>query len=310
MPRGICLIGWTNKEGFFLIGKSPSENFELTEQEIMRIGSLHRMRRLDANVITLKLKELNVVSFFSGLITAQYYIAPNFVIALLLEKHENPRDYIKALPLGSKMVLQEFPVKRFDARTTTFRDVLSNIGQTYNTTLPLLYEALLNNQIEINEDELAIILAAEQKASTIEQEYETLKDELQNKDSMIATLQNMIKEHSEKIKSEETMARFKATLESKMKIEELKSSNLKLEKSVNEKEQNYKEECNMNELHQETITLLLDYKLVMQLRDVDTREFLNNLLEMLRPYSDEFHLELRDRIEDYIKHIEWIPESS
>ena len=95
-----------------------------------------------------------------------------------------------------------------------------------------------------------------------------------------------------------------------MKIEELKSSNLKFEKIVNEKEQKYKEECNMNELHQETITLLLDYKLVMQLRDVDTREFLNGLLEMVRPYSDEFHLELRDRIEDYIKHIEWIPESS
>ncbi len=308
MPRGICLIGWTNKEGFFLISKHPSENFELTEQEIMRIGSLHRMRRLDANVITLKLKELSVVSFFSGLITAQYHIAPNFVIALLLEKHENPRDYIKILPLGSKMVLQEFPVKRFDARTTTFRDVLSNIGQTHITTLPLLYEALLNNQIEINEDELAIILAAEQKASTITQEYEKLKEDLQNKDSMIATLQNMIKDYSDKIKSEETMARFKATLESKMKIEELKAGILKLEKIVNEKEQKYNEECNMNELHQETITLLLDYKLVMQLRDVETREFLNSLLEMIHPYSDEFHLELMDRITDYLKHIEWVPE--
>ena len=107
MPLGISLIGWTNKEGFFLINKYPND-FDLNEEEIMRIGSLHRMRRLDANVITLKLKDLNVCSFFSGLITAQYYIAPNFVISLFLEKHEDPKAYTKILPLGSKIVLSEF----------------------------------------------------------------------------------------------------------------------------------------------------------------------------------------------------------
>ncbi|MHA1264461.1 MAG: hypothetical protein ACTSRS_04420 [Candidatus Helarchaeota archaeon] len=307
MPRGIALIGWTNKEGFFLIHKYP-ETFELTPQEIMRIGSLHRMRRLDANVISLKLKELNVVSFFSGLITAQYYIAPNFVISLLLEKTENPKDYLKTLPLGAKIVLSEFPVKRFDARTTTFRDVLSNIGQTYLETLPRLYEALVQHQIEINEDELAIILAAEHKAATIEQEYEQLKEEVENKNSMIATLQGMIDELSQKIKSEETMARFKASLESKMQIEGLKSEIVALKKELNEIKQKYEGECKMNELHQETITYLLDYKLVMQLRDAETREFLQSLIELLAPYSDEFHLDLIERIQNYLKQIEWVPE--
>ncbi|NVM53348.1 MAG: hypothetical protein HWN66_06555 [Candidatus Helarchaeota archaeon] len=307
MPRGLCLIGWTNKEGFFLISKYP-EDFELTKEEIMRIGSLHRMRRLDANVITLKLKDLNVVSFFSGLITAQYHIAPNFVLSLLLEKHENSMDYVKTLPLGSKIVLSEFPVKRFDARTTTFRDVLSNIGQTYTQTLPALYDALINHQIEINEDELAIILAAERKASAIEREYEQLKDDLQNKESMIQTLNSMIKEYTEKIKSEETMAKFKATLESKMKIEELKSAILSFQKKLMEKETAFKKEQEMNELHQETITLLLDHKLVMQQRDIEINEFLKSLLAVLTPYQDEFHLELIDRIQDYLKHIEWTPE--
>ena len=307
MPRGICLIGWTNKEGFFLISKYPA-NFELTEEEIMRIGSLHRMRRLDANVITLKLKDLNVVSFFSGLITAQYHIAPNFVIALLLEKEENPKDYIQTLPLGSKIVLSEFPVKRFDARTTTFRDVLSNIGQTYLKTLPALYNSLISNEIQVNEDELAIILATEQKAATIEREYEQLKEELKNKDSMIQTLNTMIKEHTAQIRSEETLARFKATLDSKMQIEELKAKISALQSQVQDKEQTCKEELKMNELHQETITLLLDGKLVMQNRDIETREFLKSLIEYLKPNDNDFHLELIDRIEDYLKHIEWIPE--
>ena len=275
----------------------------------MRIGSLHRMRRLDANVITLKLKDLNCVSFFSGLITAQYYIAPNFVLALLLEKEENPKDYIQTLPLGSKIVLSEFPVKRFDARTTTFQDVLSNIGQTYVKTLPALYNSLINNEIQVNEDELSIILATEQKAATIEREYEQLKEELKNKDSMIKTLNTMIKEHTEQIRSDETLARFKATMDSKMQIEELKVKNSALQNQVQEKEQSCKEERKMNEFHQETITILLDGKLVMQNRDIETREFLKSLAEALKPYNDDFHLELIDRIEDYLKHIEWIPES-
>jgi hypothetical protein len=307
MPRGICLIGWTNKEGFFLIHKYP-ETFDLTEEEIMRIGSLHRMRRLDANVISLKLKDLNVVSFFSGLITAQYYIAPNFVISFLLEKNEESKDFIKTLPLGSKMVLSEFPVKRFDARTTTFHDVLSNIGQTYLETLPALYTSLLDNQIQINEDELSIILAAEQKGTAIEREYEQLKEEVKTKDSMIQTLQQMIKEHTEVIKSEETLAKFKATLNAKMEIEDLKTKVSALQKQLNDKIQVYKEEQKMNELHQETITFLVDYKLVMQHRDIETREFLKSLLEILAPYQDDLHLDLKEQIEDYLKHIEWIPE--
>jgi len=274
----------------------------------MRIGSLHRMRRLDANVITLKLKDLNCVSFFSGLITAQYHIAPNFVIALLLEKEENPKDYIQTLPLGSKIVLSEFPVKRFDARTTTFRDVLSNIGQTFLKTLPALYNSLVNNEIQVNEDELSIILATEQKAATIEREYEQLKEELKNKDSMIQTLNTMIKEHTAQIRSEETLVRFKATMDSKMQIEELKAKISAQQSQVQDKEQSWKEELKMNELHQETITLLLDGKLVMQHRDIETREFLKSLVEALKPYDDDFHLDLIDRIEDYLKHIEWIPE--
>jgi len=307
MPKGICLIGWTNKEGFFLIGKYPEE-CQLTDEEIMRIGSLHRMRRLDANIITLKLKELNCASFFSGLITAQYHIAPNFIIAFLLDKNEDPKDYLKTLPLGAKIVLSEFPVKRFDARTTTYHDVLSIIGQTYKQTLPALFEALSNNKIEVNEDELAIILAAEQKAATIEREYEQLKENLKNKENMIETLHNMIKEHTEQIRSEETLARFKATLDSKMQIEELKAKVSALQKEISDKEEAFKEGQKMNSIHQETITLLLDYKLVMQQRDIETREFLKGLLDTMRSYDDDFHIDLIDRIEDYLRHIEWIPE--
>jgi hypothetical protein len=115
-------------------------------------------------------------------------------------------------------------------------------------------------------------------------------------------------EHTEQIRSEETLARFKATLDSKMQIEELKAKISAFQSQVQDKEQTCKEELKMNELHQETITLLLDGKLVMQNRDIETREFLKSLIEYLKPNDDDFHLELIDRIEDYLKHIEWIPE--
>ena len=49
MPRGIALIGWTNKEGFFLIYKYP-EDIALTKEEVMRIGS-DRMIPVDVRVI-------------------------------------------------------------------------------------------------------------------------------------------------------------------------------------------------------------------------------------------------------------------
>ncbi|MDD1776626.1 MAG: hypothetical protein LUQ65_00535, partial [Candidatus Helarchaeota archaeon] len=81
-----------------------------------------------------------------------------------------------------------------------------------------------------------------------------------------------------------------------------------IQNQAQEKEQACKEERKMNELHQETITLLLDGKLVMQNRDIETREFLKSLIEALKPHNDDFHLDLIDRIEDYLKHIEWIPE--
>lgn len=197
MPKGIVLIGWTNKEGFFLIYKHP-ESVSITDEEIMRIGSAHRMRNLDANAITLHEKELNVVSFFSGLITSKYHIAPNFVLSLLLEKHENPRDYIKTLPKGSEIVLSEFPVKRFDARTTSFQDVLSNIGKSYLKTLPKLYDALINNLIEIQADidEFFSSVARDLEApSTIPADEDTiteLKNKIAEQEGVIKMLQNIV----------------------------------------------------------------------------------------------------------------------
>jgi hypothetical protein len=233
MPKGIVLIGWTNKEGFFLIHKHPS-SVTLTDEEVMRIGSTHRMRNLDANVVSLRLKDLNVCSFFSGLITSKYHIAPNFVIALLLDYSEDPKEYLRVLPKGSEIVLSEFPVKRFDARTTTFRDVLSNIGQSFLTTLPKLYDALINRKIAVQADVdtffETLARDLEPSTTTIDISTETnvsvLRKKIEEQDGVIKMLQNIVEGKDFSSGATEYLA----------KIETSKSQISNLEQNLKEKD--------------------------------------------------------------------------
>ncbi|HUY00505.1 MAG TPA: hypothetical protein VMV49_13175 [Candidatus Deferrimicrobium sp.] len=246
MAKGIVLIGWTNKEGFFLIHKHPADVI-LNEEEVMRIGSTHRMRNLDANTITLREKELNVVSFFSGLINSKYHIAPNFVISLLLEKEENPRDYIDTLPKGSEIVLSEFPVKRFDARTTTFQNVLSNIGKSYLQTLPKLYNALINREIEIKADmdsffdsvarDLATSPSSTVSDIKTEGEIMELKNKIEEQNGVIKMLQSMLEGRdfsgasSEYISKIETLKTQLSSIENRLKERDTKISELEIQLS-------------------------------------------------------------------------------
>lgn len=307
MPRGILLIGWTNKEGFFLIHKYP-EDVKITNSEIMRIGSLHRMRQLDANVISLKLKDLNIISFFSGLINAKYYIAPNFAISLLLDKNEDKKNYISTLPLGAKIVLEELPLKRFDARTTTEKEVLSNIGTSYRNTLSELYNALVNDEIEINENELSAILAAKTELDVLQEENQLLKEKLTDKEVTINLLKESIKELSQQLRSKESINKLKANIEQKMKMAKIESD---LSSKINKLNQELKKNTKLLGEYQETITTLLDYKLVLQQRDEETKMFLKNLLDSLGDYSDagdEFHQKMIRDLIQFLEKIEWAPE--
>ncbi|NVM52831.1 MAG: hypothetical protein HWN66_03945 [Candidatus Helarchaeota archaeon] len=242
MPKGIILVGWTNKEGFFLIYKHPATNFDVSDEVVMRIGSTHRMRNLDANVITLREKELNVVSFFSGLITSKYHITPNFVISMLLEKDENPRKYLKILPAGSEIVLSEFPVKRFDARTTSFQDILSNIGESYKQTLPKLYNALINQEIEIKADldDFFDSIARDLDATTSteisdESSLADLKNKIAEQEGIIKTLQDVVEGKgftdaaTEYIAKIETLKTQMASLERRNKEKDGKISELEIQ---------------------------------------------------------------------------------
>jgi predicted RNase H-like nuclease (RuvC/YqgF family) len=194
-------------------------------------------------VVSLRLKDLNVVSFFSGLITSKFHIAPNFVISLFLDQNENPKDYLNILPKGAEMVLSEFPVKRFDARTTSFKDVLSNIGQSYTRTLPKLYNALLNHEIEVKPDmgdflaNIARDLEPTAATPISGSELADLQKKVTEQEGVIKMLQGMLegKDYSststEYIAKIETMKGQLASFEQRLKEKDTKISEMELQLS-------------------------------------------------------------------------------
>jgi len=200
IPLGLALFGWTNKEGFFYIDSAPKDIRRLLDDEtVMRIGSLHRLRKLDPNFLTLSLPNFKVASFFSGMKTAKYIITPNFTLTLLLNLDENPHSYSAILPTAAKEVLKSLSgeKQRFDTRTARINDVLASIGEEYKVVLPRVYQAICNNEIQhaLSVDELLDEAGySEIEISEAEKEIQRLKEIIEEKDGSIEMLQKMIAE--------------------------------------------------------------------------------------------------------------------
>ena len=200
MPKGLALFGWTNKEGFFLIDCVPNDVKRLLDDEtVMRIGSLHRLRKLDPNFLTLNLPNFKIASFFSGMKTARYIISPNFTLTLILELEENPHKYSAILPTAAKEVLKTLSgeKQRFDTRTARMGDVLTAIGEEYKTVLPKIFDDISNERIQHAmsvEDLLDEAGYAEEEISEAEKQLQQLRDTIDEKDGMIKMLQKMLSE--------------------------------------------------------------------------------------------------------------------
>lgn len=205
MPIGIGLFGWTNKEGFFLIGCFPeSTRAYLDEETVMRIGSLHRMRNLDPNFITINFKNFKVASFFSGMKTSKFIISPNFTIVLVLDEDENAYKYSMILPTASKEVLHTLGgnKQRFDTRIARIPDVLAAVGTSYKQVLPKVYNNITNDQVKVDALSIEELLEQEgysfQEVSESEKQVQALQDQLKEKEGMVEMLQKMLAQRSEK----------------------------------------------------------------------------------------------------------------
>ena len=199
MPIGLALFGWTNKEGFFLIGCTPDYiKTHLDDETVMRIGSLHRMRKLDPNFLTLNLKNFRIASFFSGMKTAKYIITPNFTITLLLETNENPHEYSNILPAASREILESLSgdKQRFDTRIARMPDVIAAIGDAYKPLLPKVYDDICSGRVTqtLSVEELLgeAGYAEEEEESPAEKEIRRLQDVIKEKEESIEMLQRML----------------------------------------------------------------------------------------------------------------------
>ena len=199
MPIGLALFGWTNKEGFFLLGCTPDNvKTHLDDETVMRIGSLHRMRKLDPNFLTLNLKNFRIASFFSGMKTAKYIITPNFTLTLLLETDENPHEYSNILPAASREILQSLSgdKQRFDTRIARMPDVIAAIGDGYKPILLKVYDDICSGKVTqtLSVEELLgeAGYGAEEEESPAEIEIRKLNEIIQEKEESLSMLQRML----------------------------------------------------------------------------------------------------------------------
>jgi len=166
MPIGLAVLGWTNREGFFIIAKYPE--FELNAEDAMHIGSTHRMRNLKANTIRMNLKNYNVASFFTGTYTQNYYMVQNVTIALILSKDEDTQQYIKKIPIAAKTILNGLGginLIDYSDRTVNIERVLASIqgNESYKEALSQVFGALSFGTIQENEAELLSIIPPEEE---------------------------------------------------------------------------------------------------------------------------------------------------
>ncbi|MHA1145619.1 MAG: hypothetical protein ACTSRW_12840 [Candidatus Helarchaeota archaeon] len=104
MALGIILLKWENEVGTSLIAQFP-ERYRVTEKLLMSIYSTHRLSTNDPSFATTTQPNMRVLSFFSGLDINNCVGAPNYIVALLLRKDENPNDFRDILKSAAGEIL-------------------------------------------------------------------------------------------------------------------------------------------------------------------------------------------------------------
>ncbi len=105
MVDKICLIGWRDDIGAYLIMQYPRKKLVINAQDVMQIYTAHRQNTLYPNFATIHYKGKKIASFFSGLKTTEYIAAPNFIVSLFLDESESPSIFKDLLPNVSATLL-------------------------------------------------------------------------------------------------------------------------------------------------------------------------------------------------------------
>ena len=110
--RGLIICRWDDRIGVILENAFPeSARDELLEEDRLTIFSTHALSE-KAGVIAMRIRRLNVLSYYSGLPDGEQ--TDQFYVALLLDPDENPDQYEERLQEIANMVIPQVGKPGFD----------------------------------------------------------------------------------------------------------------------------------------------------------------------------------------------------
>ncbi|WEU40564.1 MAG: hypothetical protein OdinLCB4_001135 [Candidatus Odinarchaeum yellowstonii] len=111
MPKGLIVIRWDDKLGAIVEAKHPPD-LQVRDDHVMRIFTTHTLGDAAQGFLSMKIEDLNVASYYSGVLKSD---AGQFCISLILEKDEDPEVFEEILVETALTILEKF-------RTPTFYD--------------------------------------------------------------------------------------------------------------------------------------------------------------------------------------------
>ena len=282
MPIGLAVLGWTNREGFFIIAKYP--DFDLNAEDAMHIGSTHRMRNLKPNTITMNLKNYNVASFFTGTYTQNYYLVQNVTISLILSKDEDPQQHVKKIPLAVEPILNGLGginLIDYSDRTVNIERVLANIqGNLGNVTQAMgqVFGALSFGTVQENPEALLAIIPPEEEE---EIDLDLLQKDLDGKQQGLEMAQQAINDLNFKIEKLNT------------EINALKEENLQKQQVIDTFQQTTNDvNSKMSQLKSKVISLLDDFQATF-LENINDKKINLLLQARLKNFTNKLSEELK-----------------
>lgn len=203
------ILGFHKSPGAYIEKEHPegvSEKLNVSTADLMNIYALHRMRRMEPNYLQIKIKNVNVASFYTGFSFKHYVGRPNYCITVFLSPDDNPSNDFEGML--RRIAFELLPrQEEFDFET----DFVSYYEQLRIESIEPFWEEVLEGEgskiATISADDIDEKMEREKAPVKEEPQAQELsfdkqfeqfeKDELKEE---VRDLQKMVNEKNEKIR--------------------------------------------------------------------------------------------------------------
>ncbi len=120
------ILGFNKSPGAYIDTKYPEnivDELNIKTSDLMNIYALHRMRNMEPNFIKMKIKNINMASFYSGFSPKHYVGKPNFTITVFLSDNDKLPDDFEGM---IRRIAHELLPKKRD------KNFAKNLAKNYN----------------------------------------------------------------------------------------------------------------------------------------------------------------------------------